>query len=144
VAETSNDEKLLPAVAELASGKNVAAVATVFPSGMIQNQILWVGVRDGKIVLNTETHRKRFRNLSRDPRITVLIRDEQDPGRYAEVRGEVSETITGPEAREHINELARKYGGFEFPDSAIKSERVILVIKPHRQAVIDQNVDTSD
>jgi PPOX class probable F420-dependent enzyme len=107
VAETSNSETLLPAVAELASGKNFAAVATVFPSGMIQNQILWVGVRDGKIVLNTETHRKRFRNLSHDPRITVLIRDEQDPGRYAEVRGEVSETITGPEAREHINEQVR-------------------------------------
>jgi PPOX class probable F420-dependent enzyme len=144
VAETSNEETLLPAVAELASGENYAAVATIFPSGLIQNQIMWVGVRDGKVVLNTETHRKRFRNLSRDPRITVLIRDERDPGRFAEVRGEVSETITGPEARAHINELSRKYGGSDFPSSAIKSERVILVIKPHRQAVIDQNTDTSD
>ena len=144
MAQTSNDETLLPAVAELASGKNFAAVATVFPSGLIQNQIMWVGVRDGKIVLNTETHRKRFRNLRRDPRITVLIRDEQDPHRYAEVRGEVSESITGPEARAHINELCRKYGGSDFPSQAIKSERVILVITPHRQAVIDQNIDTSD
>jgi PPOX class probable F420-dependent enzyme len=144
VAQTSNDETLLPAVAELASGKNFAAVATVFPSGLIQNQIMWVGLRDGKIVLNTETHRKRFRNLGRDPRITVLIRDEQDPHRYAEVRGEVSESITGPEARAHIDELARKYGGSDFPSQAIKSERVILVITPHRQAVIDQNIDTSD
>lgn len=144
MAETSNDETLLPAVAELASGKNFAAVATVFPSGLIQNQIMWVGVRDGKIVLNTETHRKRFRNLGRDPRITVLIRDERDPHRYAEVRGEVSEKITGPEARAHINELSRKYGGSDFPSQAIKSERVILVITPHRQAVIDQNIDTSD
>ena len=144
MAETSSDEALLPVVAELASGKNFAAVATVFPSGLIQNQIMWVGVRDGKIVLNTETHRKRFSNLDRDPRITVLIRDEQDPHRYAEVRGEVSEMITGPEARAHISELSRKYGGSDFPSEAIKSERVILVIKPHRQAVIDQNIDTSD
>lgn len=144
MAQTSNDRTLLPTVAELASGKNFAAVATLFPSGLIQNQIMWIGLRDGKIVLNTETHRKRFQNLARDPRITVVIRDERDPHRYAEVRGEVTETITGPEARAHINELAQKYGGFDFPDQAIKSERVILVITPHRQAVIDQNIDVSD
>lgn len=144
MAQTSNEETLLPAVAELASGRNLAAVATIFPSGLIQNQIMWVGLRDGKIVLNTETHRKRFRNLRQDPRITVLIRDEQDPQRYAEVRGEVTETITGPEARAHINELSQKYGGFDFPDEAIKSERVILVVTPRRQAFIDQHTDLSD
>ena len=144
MAQTSNDQTLLPAVAELAAGRNFAAVATMFPSGMIQNQIMWVNVRDGKIALNTETHRKRFRNLGADPRITVLIRDEQDPQRYAEVRGEVTETITGPAARAHINELSRKYGGFDFPDEAIKSERVILVVTPRRQAFIDQHTDLSD
>ncbi len=144
MAKTSDEETLLPEIAELADGKNFAAVATVFPSGLIQNQMMWVGLRDGKIVLNTETHRKRFRNLAEDTRITVLIRDEADPHRYAEVRGEVTETITGPEARDHISELARKYGGSDFPDEAIKSERVILVIGPRRQAFIDQNVDVSD
>lgn len=105
---------------------------------------MWVGLRDGKIVLNTETHRKRYRNLRRDPRIRVLIRDEVDSQRYAEVRGEVTETATGPEARAHINELCRKYAGVGFPDEAIKSERVILVVTPRRQVFIDQHTDLSD
>lgn len=144
MAQTSNDEALLPAIAELAAGRNVAAVATMFPSGLIQNQIMWVGLRDGKIALNTETHRKRYRNLLVDPRITVLIRDEQDQQVYGEVRGEVTETITGTEAREHIDELCRKYAGVDFADEAIKSERVILVITPRRQAFIDQHKDLSD
>ena len=144
MAVTSDSSELLPAVAELAGAANLAAVATVFPSGLIQNQMMWVGLRDGKIVLNTETHRKRYRNLRHDPRITVLIRDESDPQRYAEVRGEVTETITGAAAREHIDELSNKYGGFDFPDEAIKSERVILVVTPRRQVFIDQHVDLSD
>lgn len=138
MADTSNDPELLPEVAELAAGKNFAAVSTVFPSGLLQTQILWVGLRDGAIVVNTETHRARYRNISRDPRITVNIRDEQNPYRYAEVRGEVVDTITGPEARAHADELSVKYTGEKYSDDAIKSERVILVVRPHRQTVVDQ------
>jgi PPOX class probable F420-dependent enzyme len=144
MAETTNAPELHPVTEELASGKNFAAVTTMLPSGMFQTQILWVGVRDGHVVLNTETHRKRYQNLQRDPRITVLIRDENDPYRYAEVRGEVTRMTTGPEAREHIEELSRKYTGSAYPADAIKSERVILWVTPKRQTIIDQNKDTSD
>ena len=144
MAETTNAPELHPVTEELASGKNFAAVTTLLPSGMFQTQILWVGVRDGSVVLNTETHRQRYKNLERDPRITVLIRDENDPYRYAEVRGEVTRMTTGPEAREHIGELSRKYTGSDYPPGAVKSERVILWVTPRRQTIIDQNKDTSD
>ena len=144
MSETSNEASLLPMTEELASGKNFAAVSTILPSGLLQTQTLWVDVRDGHVVINTETHRRRYKNLQRDPRITVLIRDEDDPYRYAEVRGEVTETITGPEARAHADKLARKYTGQDYPDDAVKSERVILVVTPQRQTLIDQNKDTSD
>jgi PPOX class probable F420-dependent enzyme len=144
MAETTNAPELHPVTDELASGKNFAAVTTMLPSGLFQTQIMWVGVRDGAVVLNTETHRRRYKNLERDPRITVLIRDEDDPYRYAEVRGEVTGMTTGPEAREHIDELARKYTGRDYPPDAIKSERVLLTVTPHRQTIIDQNKDTSD
>jgi hypothetical protein len=60
------------------------------------------------------------------------------------VRGEVTRTTTGPEAREHIDELSRKYTGSDYPPDAVKSERVILWITPRRQTIIDQNKDTSD
>ncbi|MFC5061278.1 PPOX class F420-dependent oxidoreductase [Actinomycetospora atypica] len=144
MADTRNGPDLHPMTEELASGANFASVATILPSGLIQTQVLWVGIKDGRLVLNTETHRKRYENLRRDPRITVLIRDESDPYRYAEVRGHVTDFTTGDEARKHIDEVAQRYTGQDYPPEAIKSERVILWITPERQTIIDQNVDTSD
>src|SRR4051794_3182955 len=144
MADTRNGPELHPMTEELASGANFASVATMLPSGLVQNQVLWCALKDGRLVLNTEVHRKRYENLQRDPRITVLIRDEADPYRYAEVRGEVTRTTTGPEARDHIDELSRKYEGEDYPSDAIKSERVILWVTPHRQTIVDQNQDTSD
>ena len=144
MADTKNGPELHPVTAELANGKNFAAVTTVLPSGRLQTQMLWVATKDGQVVLNTETHRKRYKNLQSDPRITVLIRDEDDPYRYAEVRGRVEKTTTGDEAREHIDEVAHQYLGTDYPPEGIKSERVILWVTPERQTIIDQNKDTSD
>ncbi|MDD7966996.1 TIGR03618 family F420-dependent PPOX class oxidoreductase [Actinomycetospora lemnae] len=144
MADTRNGPGLHPMTEELATGRNFASVSTMLPSGRIQTQILWVGVKDGSVVVNTETHRRRFANVEADPRITVLIRDEQDPYRYAEVRGRVERTTTGPEARQHLDELAQRYTGNDYPEDAIKSERVILWVTPERQTIVDQNVDTSD
>ena len=144
MADTKNGPELHPVTEELASGRNFAAVTTVLPSGRLQTQVLWVALKDGSLVLNTETHRKRYENITKDPRITVMIRDEQDPYRYAEVRGTVTDTTTGPEAREHIDEVAHRYLGTDYPPEGIKSERVILWVTPERQTIIDQNKDTSD
>lgn len=137
-ANTATGPELHPMTEELAAGSNFAAVSTVFPSGQIQTQLIWVGLQDGTVVLNTETHRAKHRNIEQDQRVTVLIRDEQDPYRYAEVRGRVSDTTTGQPARDQLDELARKYTGKPYPKETIKSERVILWITPERQTVVDQ------
>ncbi|MDR7304117.1 PPOX class F420-dependent oxidoreductase [Haloactinomyces albus] len=142
MADTKNGPDLHPVTEELATGKNFASISTLLPNGAIQTQFIWVHAQDGKIVLNTETHRTKYRNITSDPRITVLIRDENDPYRYAEVRGEVTATTTGPQAREQIDELARKYLGKQYPPEGIKSERVILWITPARQTIVEQNKST--
>jgi PPOX class probable F420-dependent enzyme len=143
-AKTADGSRLLPETAELASGANFASVATVLPSGLIQNQMIWVGVENGELILNTEIHRAKYLNIVGDPRVTVLIRDEKDPYRYAEVRGEVGETITGDRARSQIDELAHKYTGQDYPPENIKSERVTLRIIPARQTYIDQSAGVAD
>ncbi|MFD2470390.1 hypothetical protein [Amycolatopsis silviterrae] len=79
---------------------------TVRPSGRLQT--IWVHVENGSVVLNTETHRAKYRNVVRDDRITVLIRDEQDPYRYAEIRGRRRDRRTLPL---QVDELARKHSG---------------------------------
>lgn len=139
MADTANGPALHPETEKLAKGKNFATVSTLLPSGAIQAHEIWVGVEDGKLILNTETHRAKHRNIARDPRVTVLIRDEDDPYHYAEVRGEVTDTTTGTKAREQIDTLANKYIGKDYPTEGIKSERVIWWITPSRQTIVDQN-----
>jgi hypothetical protein len=34
-------------------------------------------------------HRQKFKNVERDPRVTLTIWDSEDPYRFVEVRGEV-------------------------------------------------------
>ncbi|WP_026197729.1 PPOX class F420-dependent oxidoreductase [Sciscionella marina] len=142
--KTANGTKLLPETERLAGGANFAAVATMLPSGRIQNQPVWVGVEDGRLVVNTETHRAKYLNARRDGRIALMIRDEQDPYRYAEIRGVLGETTGGDRARGHVDELAQDYTGKPYPPEAIKSERVMLWVTPERQTFVDQNNGIAD
>ncbi|MBO0886910.1 MAG: pyridoxamine 5'-phosphate oxidase family protein [Acidimicrobiales bacterium] len=128
-------------VRELASGPNFAAFTTLLPSGRFATHIMWVGCDEDHLLINTEVHRQKFKNVSRDPRVTVTIWEAERPVRYAEARGRVIDTITGPRARQHIDELAKKYSGRPYPEQAIPSERVILVIEPERQRIWDVGRD---
>jgi PPOX class probable F420-dependent enzyme len=137
MSDTRSGPKLHPTTIELARAKNFAAISTVLPNDEIQTQMIWVHTEGERLVVNTEVHRAKYRNVERDPRITLCIRDEQNPYRYAEVRGKVVETVTGQRARDHIDELAQKYLGSPYPADNIKSERVMLLIAPDRQTVAE-------
>jgi PPOX class probable F420-dependent enzyme len=95
-----------PRVLELARGQNFGALTTLLPDGHPQTQVMWVDADEQHLLLNTEVHRQKFRNVERDPRVTVTIWDMEDPYRFVEVRGEVVEKVKGQEAREHIDELS--------------------------------------
>ncbi|MGH3090173.1 MAG: PPOX class F420-dependent oxidoreductase [Rubrobacteraceae bacterium] len=139
MADTKNGPELHPVTVELASGANFGSITTMFPSGLFQTHVIWVGTDGERLVVNTEVHRKKHKNIERDPRVTLTIRDENDPYRYAEARGRVVETVTGQEARDHIDELARKYTGEDYPPDNIKTERVMMWIVPERQTIVDQS-----
>jgi PPOX class probable F420-dependent enzyme len=134
VAENTNDHGLHPKVVELARGKNFAALTTLLPDGHPQTQVMWVDADDDHLLINTEVHRQKFKNVERDPRVTITIWDVEDPYRFVEVRGEVVGKSRGPEAREHIDKLSHKYHGRPY-GTKIQSERVILRIAPLRQVI---------
>jgi PPOX class probable F420-dependent enzyme len=112
----------------LAKGKNHATVVTLMPDGQPQALLTWVDTDGEHILVNTEPQRQKARNLARDPRVTVLIRAEDDAHDWAEIRGHVARTITGDEARRHIDELARKYTGKDYQSPVGPQGRVILEI----------------
>lgn len=112
----------------LASGKNFAALTTLMPDGQPQTQLMWVDVDDDHVIVNTETGRQKFRNVEADPRVTVTVFSNENPYQYVEARGRVTSTSTGDEARAHIDQLAQKYMGRDYPGD-IATERVILSIE---------------
>ena len=119
-------------VRTLAEGANFAALTTLMPDGQPQTNIMWVGCDENHILINTEVHRRKFKNVEADPRVTVAIWDAENAYSFVEIRGRVVETITGPAALDSINALSRKYTGGDY-QPAIQSERVILKIAPDRQ-----------
>jgi PPOX class probable F420-dependent enzyme len=119
-------------VKQLAKAPNYGTITTLLPDGSPATHVMWVDCDDEYVLINTETHRAKFANVRRDPRVSVVIWDEGDPYSYAEIRGEVVETIAGSVARDHIDELSQKYTGGPYKNP-IGSERVILKIAPTRQ-----------
>ena len=137
MSDTKNGPGLHPTTVELASGANYGVITTVLPSGNLQTQYIWVHTDGERLVVNTEVHRQKYKNIERDPQVTLTIRDEQNPYRYAEARGRVVETVGGQEARDHIDQLSQKYHGQDYDPDAIKSERVMLWIVPERQTIAE-------
>lgn len=121
-------------VKRLAGDANFAAFTTLLPNGHPQTHVMWVDCDDNHLLINTEVHRQKFKNVQHDPRVTATVMDHENPYHYVEVRGRVVQTVTGPEARAHIDELSRKYTGQDY-QVPIQSERVILRIEPLRQTV---------
>jgi PPOX class probable F420-dependent enzyme len=134
MSERLDSQEVQPMVLELARGRNFAALTTLLPGGHPQTQVMWVDADERHLLINTEVHRQKFRNVERDPRVTVTIWDMEDPYRFVEVRGEVVEKVKGQEARDHIDELSHKYRGKPY-QTQIQSERVVLRIAPSRQRV---------
>ncbi|MDH4117547.1 MAG: pyridoxamine 5'-phosphate oxidase family protein [Acidimicrobiia bacterium] len=116
----------------LAQGPNFAVLTTMLPSGTPQSHVMWVDADDDHLYVNTEIHRRKFKNIEENPRATVVIMENGNPWSFSEVRGTVVETIGGQRARDHIDELSNKYLGKDYAN-AIQSERVILKIAPDRE-----------
>jgi PPOX class probable F420-dependent enzyme len=118
--------------ARLAKGPNLATVVTLMPDGQPQALPTWIDADGEHLLVNTEPVRQRARNVRRDPRVTILVQSTDDPWDWAEVRGRVIDMITGAPAREHIDELSRRYVGTDYRNPIGPQGRVILVVAPDK------------
>ena len=118
----------------LFSEPNIVHLATIMEDGSPQVSPIWADITDGMIEFNTAAGRVKERNMRRDPRIALSVADRDDPYERATVRGRVVEMIEGPEARAHIDKMAKKYlGTDEYP--WYKGEtRIIVRVEPERSS----------
>jgi len=117
---------------QLATGPNLGILSTVLPDGHLQTQPVWVDSDGEHLLVNSEVHRQKVKNLQANPMATVTVIDKDNHFVWAEVRGQLVESVTGQVARDHIDQLAKKYLGVDDYPNPIQSERVILKIEPHR------------
>jgi PPOX class probable F420-dependent enzyme len=133
MSQEPNNEIIDSSTRKLFEGKNLAFVSTLMKDGYPHNTPTWIDIEDGHIFVNTAIGRIKQRNVSRDPRLSISIVDQNNPYDMVTVRGRVIEQITGDAADQHIDRLAKKYlGKDKYPNRAPGEKRVILRIKPER------------
>lgn len=120
-----------PAVRQLVENLNYAVVSTLNADGSVHSAVVWIGVDDGGVAINSAVGRVWPSNLERDPRVTVLLADQSNPYDYVEIRGRAEGTIDG--ADEHIDGLAKKYLGQDtYPYRQPGEQRIKYLITPER------------
>ena len=110
---------------------NYAIVAALRDDGTPHQTVVWVDWDGEHVLLNLNTWRTKLRYLERDPRVSVLVLDRQDPYRWVSVSGRVVETTTDG-AAEHIVKLAGVYRGRDSYDFKPGEQRVLVRIEPER------------
>ncbi len=126
-------DRLSPGAVKLLQETQVANFTTLMPDGSPQITPVWVDVEpDGsQVIINTSVGRLKEKNLSRDPRVAMLVVDSANSHRWVMVRGTVVERDL-VHAAAHIDKMAQKYlGQPKYPYRRGPEQRVIVRIKPH-------------
>lgn len=116
--------------------KGFAHVATVGPDGGPRVTPVWVDFDGTHVRINTARGRVKDTNLGKNPRVALSVLDPDNPYRYVQIRGRVTE-MTEQGADAHIDSLAKKYlGQDKYPYRKPNEKRVLVKIVPeHVQGV---------
>ena len=123
--------RLTDAQRRLLEKPNYGVLGTVRPDGTPQLTTVWVDAEDGYALVNTAEGRFKERYIRRDPRVSLYVRDEDDPYKWLAITG--SAELVSEGADEHIDKLAKKYTGRDtYPWRKEGERRVIVRISPER------------
>jgi PPOX class probable F420-dependent enzyme len=95
--------------------------------GPPSQSVMWFDLDPGEpdgILMNTKVERLKYRQLQRDPRVSLLFEDRLD---WTAMRGTVRLDSTFQPALDHIKALAGRYGSD--PSRFEGQERVIIRLK---------------
>ena len=109
-----------------------AFLGTLMKDGSPHVTPVWIDIVDNTILINTTEGRIKQKNVSRDPRVSISLMDEENPYSMVTIRGQVVEQ-TSDGADEHIDKLAKKYlNADKCPGHSPNIKRVILKIRPEK------------
>jgi len=103
------------------------ALGTIRPDDTVQVNPMWFEF-DGEHVRFTHTNKRgKFRNLQRNPSMSLMLIDPDNPQSYLELRGKLVETIDD-RAGDFYVRLGQRYGNPDQEPPPDKADRVILVM----------------
>ena len=115
---------------DIAEKGGLGFVATIGPRGEPHNNPVWV-LWDGEFLRFSLTKtRQKYRNLLRDPHVSIALVDMDNSRRYLEVRGEVAR-IDDDIDNAFVDSIAQRFIGtdrYEFDPPG--AERVVVVVRP--------------
>jgi len=105
------------------------ALTTLRADGSPHTTIVWVDVDENGPSFNTAAGRAKPRHLERDPRLSLLVIDPEDPYRWISISGTAELTTEG--ADDQIDRLAKKYlGQDEYPWRKPGEQRITVQSRP--------------
>ncbi len=137
MATQTTDPTIRPAqipeeLRDLLDKKGFAHLATLRPDGSPQSTPMWYGFDGGTLLFSTTTGRQKYRNVTANPQVAVSILDPEDPYRYLEIRGVVTQ-IDDDEGNAFINSMAKKYRDLDvYPWDGPGDHRVVMRVTPVR------------
>lgn len=107
-----------------------AVLTTLMPNGHPQSSLVWCDFDGECVCVNTSRERQKGKNMMVNPKVSLLIVDPENTGRFLQIRGDAELVEEG--ALEHLDEITRKYTshpqyyGYIFPPE--KRERETRII----------------
>jgi PPOX class probable F420-dependent enzyme len=122
---------LTPEQARLFAGPNHAALTTLRRDGSPQTTVVWVELDGDELSFNTAAGRAKERHLRRDPRLSLMVVDPDDPYRWVAVNG--TGELTAEDADDQIDRLAKKYLGEDrYPYRRADEVRLKVRVRPEK------------
>lgn len=114
-------------LADLLERPIFGALGTIRPDDTVQVNPMWFQYDGEHIRFTHTTKRAKYRNLQRNPSMSLLVIDPDDPMRYLEVRGSLVEFIPDPTGAFYVV-LGKRYGNPHQQAPADSPDRVIVVM----------------
>lgn len=116
---------------DLLTGPVHGVLTTMEPNGQPQSSLVWVDWDGECALVNTTLQRRKGRNMTANPKVSLLLVDPGNTSRFIQIRG-LAELVTAG-AEEHLDRVTRKYTahpcyyGYVYPAEQRERETRVIV-----------------
>ena len=100
---------LLDPVREYLEEPRFAVLSTIGLDGTPHPAVVHYRLERDALVVNGRANRRWISNIRRDPRVSVVVHDADEPSHWVGIKGSVELILTGQAAVDDATALARRY-----------------------------------